>query len=85
MMMAKLGQSIFVDIGDKKILIDAGAGNANVLLHNMDVCGISVTDIDLLVLSHGHLEHAGGLRPFLNVSTTLFPIKPLRSFAILQP
>jgi len=76
-MMAEWGLSIFVDTGMKKILFDTGAGNPEVLLHNLDASGISVVDIDLLVLSHGHQDHTGGLRPFFERLHSLNPSKTL--------
>lgn len=76
-MMAEWGLSIFVDTGKKKILFDTGAGNPQVLLHNMEASGISVTDIDVLVLSHGHQDHTGGLRPFFERLHAISPGKTL--------
>jgi len=75
--MAEWGLSILIDTGKKKILFDTGAGNTNVLLHNMDVLGVEVTDIDHIVLSHGHQDHTGGLRPFFEKLHFLEPQKEL--------
>lgn len=76
-MMAEWGLSIFIDTGEKKILFDTGAGNTDVLLNNLDALNIKVTDIDMLVLSHGHLDHTGGLRPFLEKRHFLLPQKDI--------
>lgn len=62
---AEWGLSILIDTGEKKILFDTGAGNTDVLTHNMDALNVKLTEIDTLVLSHGHQDHTGGLRPFL--------------------
>lgn len=80
MMMAEWGLSIFIDTGDKKILFDTGAGNPDVLLNNMAVRGLSVTDIDVLVLSHGHMDHTGGLRPFFRMLHNLAPKRTVEVF-----
>lgn len=44
----------------RNVLYDAGLGK-NTLLHNMGVLGLSVEDLDAIVLSHGHADHHGGL------------------------
>jgi 7,8-dihydropterin-6-yl-methyl-4-(beta-D-ribofuranosyl)aminobenzene 5'-phosphate synthase len=44
----------------RNVLYDAGLGKGT-LLHNMGVLGLSVKDLDAVVLSHGHADHHGGL------------------------
>ena len=44
----------------RRVLYDAGLGK-DTLLHNMKVLGLSVKDLDAVVLSHGHADHHGGL------------------------
>ena len=44
----------------RHVLYDAGLGK-DTLLHNMRVLGLSVKDLDAIVLSHGHADHHGGL------------------------
>jgi 7,8-dihydropterin-6-yl-methyl-4-(beta-D-ribofuranosyl)aminobenzene 5'-phosphate synthase len=44
----------------RQVLYDAGLGK-DTLLHNMEVLGVSVKDLDAIVLSHGHADHHGGL------------------------
>ena len=44
----------------KTILYDAGL-SPDTLTHNLAVLGIQLTDLDGIVLSHGHADHHGGL------------------------
>ena len=62
---AKHGLSFFITAtidDDKKltILMDAGP-SPEALLHNAEVLGINLEDADVVVLSHGHYDHTGGL------------------------
>jgi 7,8-dihydropterin-6-yl-methyl-4-(beta-D-ribofuranosyl)aminobenzene 5'-phosphate synthase len=42
------------------ILLDAGLGRDTVI-HNLDVLGVGVNELRAVVLSHGHVDHHGGL------------------------
>ena len=57
----------------KTILFDTG-GKGSVLLGNMRTLGIKPGDIDVVVLSHRHNDHVGGLGAFLkqNKDVTVF-------------
>jgi 7,8-dihydropterin-6-yl-methyl-4-(beta-D-ribofuranosyl)aminobenzene 5'-phosphate synthase len=57
--LAEYGLSFLVE-ADKKILFDTGA--TDVYLQNADRLGISLNDIDSIVLSHGHWDHGNGLK-----------------------
>ncbi len=61
------GLSFLIDTGDRKILFDAGQGLA--ILGNASVLGIDLKEIDTVVLSHGHFDHAGGLKKLLSCNT----------------
>jgi glyoxylase-like metal-dependent hydrolase (beta-lactamase superfamily II) len=54
-------------------LVDAGCGFSNErLLANVRACGVSHKQIELLLLTHSHFDHAGGaaaLRTFLHCRT----------------
>ncbi len=56
------GLSIYLECGGKRILFDTGYSGA--FLANAEKMGISLLDLDYVVLSHGHIDHTGGL-PFL--------------------
>ncbi len=42
------------------ILYDAGL-TPETIIHNLDVLGIQLKDLEAIVLSHGHVDHHGGL------------------------
>ena len=55
----KAGLSFFIETAEKKILFDTGLSG---LFHtNAEKMGISLRDLDFLILSHGHIDHTGGL------------------------
>jgi 7,8-dihydropterin-6-yl-methyl-4-(beta-D-ribofuranosyl)aminobenzene 5'-phosphate synthase len=53
------GLSFLLETGGKKILFDTGL--SGLFLTNAEKAGISLRDLDFLVLSHGHIDHTGGL------------------------
>jgi 7,8-dihydropterin-6-yl-methyl-4-(beta-D-ribofuranosyl)aminobenzene 5'-phosphate synthase len=61
------GFSCLVEGAEKLILFDTG-GEAPVLLANMDSLSIDPREIDIVVLSHIHEDHTGGLWDFLAVN-----------------
>jgi 7,8-dihydropterin-6-yl-methyl-4-(beta-D-ribofuranosyl)aminobenzene 5'-phosphate synthase len=58
------GFSCFVEGLEKSILFDTGA-NGPILLSNMEKLGIPSERIDVVVLSHAHKDHTGGLEDLL--------------------
>ena len=57
------GASYYIEDEDKKLLLDAGA--SGLFMENAKNLDINLDDIDTVVLSHGHYDHAGGLRDFI--------------------
>ena len=53
------GLSFFIETAEKKILFDTGL--SGLFLMNAEKTGISLRDLDFLILSHGHNDHTGGL------------------------
>jgi 7,8-dihydropterin-6-yl-methyl-4-(beta-D-ribofuranosyl)aminobenzene 5'-phosphate synthase len=53
------GLSFLIETNDRKILFDTGY--SDVFIENAQKMGISLLDLDYIVLSHGHLDHTWGL------------------------
>jgi 7,8-dihydropterin-6-yl-methyl-4-(beta-D-ribofuranosyl)aminobenzene 5'-phosphate synthase len=59
------GFSCLVRLPERTILFDTG-GDSSILLHNMERLRIDPKEIDIVVLSHIHGDHVGGLGGILN-------------------
>ena len=57
------GLSIYIETKNRKILMDTGASDA--FLKNADRMGLDLTKVDMLILSHGHYDHTGGVLHFV--------------------
>ena len=57
------GLSILLHTDRLMILLDTGA--SDVFIRNAEQLGIDLGDVDYVFISHGHSDHAGGLRYFL--------------------
>lgn len=60
------GLSILLETEQHRILLDTGA--SGLFLRNADQLGIDLSTVDVVFLSHGHNDHAGGLRHFLQLN-----------------
>lgn len=61
------GLSIYIETRNRKILFDVGA--SGLFYENARKMHVDIPDIDFLIISHGHHDHGGGLRAFLQVNT----------------
>lgn len=59
------GFSCLVTGFEKTVLFDTG-GDASILAGNMDALRIDAGEIDVIVLSHAHGDHVGGIRAVLD-------------------
>ncbi len=62
-LLAEHGLSIYIEVDDKRVLFDTG--QSSVFYKNAIELGIDVSLVDSLVLSHGHYDHTGGVKTFL--------------------
>lgn len=68
-LLAEHGLSLLISVylEDKKqtVLLDTGYTKVGVL-HNMELLGINIEEIEAIVLSHGHMDHTGSLYGILD-------------------
>jgi 7,8-dihydropterin-6-yl-methyl-4-(beta-D-ribofuranosyl)aminobenzene 5'-phosphate synthase len=57
------GLSILIEADNKRVLLDTGASFS--AIYNAQLLGIDFRTIDLIVLSHGHYDHTGGIKDIL--------------------
>jgi len=60
------GFSCLIETDEKNILFDTG-WDGNILLNNMKYLGIDPEKIDIVVISHFHWDHCGGLPQILRI------------------
>ena len=64
-LLAEWGLSILVETDDGNILLDTGQTIS--VGHNAEKLGIDLRKVDKIVLSHGHVDHTGGLMNVLGL------------------
>lgn len=62
------GLSFYIEAAGHKLLMDTGP--SEYILENAGELGIVLSEVDTVVLSHGHYDHAGGILPFVDVNPT---------------
>lgn len=76
---AEHGLSLYIEACGKKILFDSGASAA--FGENAEKLGIDLSQVDLMILSHGHYDHGGGIRRFMELNKTAPIYLHRRAFA----
>src|SRR5215472_785005 len=64
------GFAALVEYGGKRILFDTG-NNSEIFEHNVKAAGVDLQKLDLVVMSHRHGDHMGGLAYLLRVNPTV--------------
>ena len=64
----KHGLCLYVETEQHKILFDLGPDDT--FLHNAEQCGVDIKAVDIVIISHGHADHGGGLSAFLQINHT---------------
>ncbi|EJX06809.1 metallo-beta-lactamase family protein [gut metagenome] len=61
------GLSLYIELNGLHILFDMG--QSNLFAENAARKGIDLEKVDLAILSHGHYDHGGGLKTFLQMNS----------------
>jgi len=89
------GVSYFIQADDTKILMDLGfnkdKAHPSPLVHNAGKLNVSLSDLDIIFISHRHLDHIGGMKEQKNKQFSLsqgktnLPQIPVYSPARISP
>jgi len=61
------GVSMHIKFGDTNILFDTGSSDN--FIKNAGKLNVDINEVDVLVISHAHIDHGGGLNHFLKVNS----------------
>ncbi len=65
-MLTEHGLSLYIETKKHNILFDMG--QTDLFFKNAKTLGIDLSGVDIAVLSHGHYDHGGGLKKFLEIN-----------------
>jgi len=61
------GLSVYLETDEYKCLLDTGA--SDIYIRNAQKLGIDLAEVDYVFISHGHIDHIGGLASFFKINT----------------
>ncbi len=75
------GYSALIEYGQKRILFDTG-NNPDILAQNAKAKNVDLANLDLVVMSHRHGDHMGGLTYLLRVNPKVKIYAPKEGFGV---
>ncbi|WRK52351.1 MBL fold metallo-hydrolase [Coprobacillaceae bacterium CR2/5/TPMF4] len=63
----KHGLSLYIETKSHKILFDLGSDST--LFENAMKRNIDISKVDTVIISHGHFDHGGALKKFLDINS----------------
>ena len=75
------GYAALVEYGGKRILFDTG-NNGDILAQNAKAKGVNLSQLDLVIMSHRHGDHMGGLAYLLTVNPKVKLYAPKEGFGV---
>jgi 7,8-dihydropterin-6-yl-methyl-4-(beta-D-ribofuranosyl)aminobenzene 5'-phosphate synthase len=70
--LAEHGLSLLIEHAGKKVLYDTGQSSA--VVSNLSLLGFRPAELDMLVVSHGHYDHTGGIFHVLQHARKKIPV-----------
>lgn len=67
-LIAKHGLSLYIETKNHTILFDLGSDDT--LFKNAKMRNIDLSKVDIVIISHGHIDHGGALKKLLEINTT---------------
>ncbi|MBR4343747.1 MAG: MBL fold metallo-hydrolase [Lachnospiraceae bacterium] len=61
------GLSFYIETKTHKLLLDLGPSEETI--HNAEALDIDLSEVDTVILSHGHYDHSGGIIPFTKINS----------------
>ena len=77
------GLSILLETDKHRILLDTGA--SDVFIRNAEKMGIDLSTVDFVFISHGHSDHAGGLRYLMEINNKAKAVRRKKFKVIVSP